>query len=110
MNKTKLFNSYKSKINSLLDRVKNKEITHTIVTINGKRIKCYESIEVLSNDEIKITIAKCLIKQKKCIMTINSDNIDYMFEKYNTDSWNQVLNIMNMDGTCEMNEDNQLYN
>ena len=109
MNKFKLcIANCKSKINSLLNRIRGEEITHIIVTTNANKIKCYESIELFA-DETKITIAKCLIKTKKYIMTINSDNIDYILEKYDDDTWDQVLNIMNVNEIDEACDDNRLY-
>lgn len=108
MNKTqiKLFvTNYKSKINSLLNRVRSKEITHIIVTNQGK-IKCYESVELFSG-ETKITVAKCLIKMKQYIITIDSDNIDYILEKYDDGIWNQICNISNV--VDEENNDYDIY-
>lgn len=107
MNKIKsLINNCKSEINSLLNRVMGEGITHIIIT-NGNKIKCYESIELFS-DETKIIVAKCLIKMKKRIITINDNNIDYISEKYNNDIWNQMINITNTNDD-EIIDDNRLY-
>ena len=91
MNKLLIINC-KSKVKSLLSRIRGKEITHTLVTNNGDKIKCSESIELYSN-ETKIIVAKCLRGIKEYIITINSDNIDYVLEKYDDDVWDQILNI-----------------
>ena len=105
MNKFKLLiNNCQCEINSLLDRVRDKEITHIIVTTNGTKIKCYESIELFS-DEIKIIVAKCLVGMKDKIITINDDNVEYILEKYNNDVWNQVMNIANIDNVDEKTDD-----
>ena len=67
MNEIKLLiTNCKCKINSLLNRARGKEITHIIITTSGRKIKCYESIELFS-DETKILVAKCLIKMKQHI-------------------------------------------
>lgn len=111
MNKLKLtIINCKSEINSLLNRIRGKEITHIIITTNGDKIKCYESIELYS-DEIKIIVAKCLINMKQYIITINDDNIDYILEKYDDDVWNQVVNIVstNNDLVDEKNYDDSIY-
>ena len=93
MNKFKLLiTNCKSKINSLLNRVRGKEITHIIVTSNGDKIKCYDSIE-LYDEENKIMVIKCQIGMKNCLITINSDNIEYTIEKYTDDIWNSILNM-----------------
>jgi len=97
MNKIKLLiTNCKSEINSLLDRAKGAEITHIIVTVNGDKIKCYESVELFS-DETKILVATCKIGNKKSIISIDSNNINYIYEKYNDNSWTEVLNILNTD-------------
>ena len=104
MNKIKLLiNNCKSEINSLLDRVKGKEITHIIVTTDGNKIECYESIELYS-DETKILVATCKIGNKKSVITINGDNINYIYEKYNNDTWNEILNIANIDNSIIMKD------
>ena len=109
MNKFKLLiNNCQCEINSLLDRVRGKEITHIIVTTNGTKIKCYESIELFS-DEIKIIVAKCLVGMKDKIITINDDNVEYILEKYNNDVWNQVMNIANIDNVDEKTDDFSIY-
>lgn len=110
MNKIKLLiNDCKCEINSLLDRVRGKEITHIIVTINGDKIKCYESIELYDN-EIKIIVAKCLIGLKQRIIIITDDKIDYIFENYNDDVWNQVKSIINIDDSInKKNYDYDIY-
>ena len=95
MNKIKLIiTNCKSEINSLLNRVRGKEITHIIVTTNGDKIKCSESVELFSDETVMI-VAKCLNRMKQYIMTINNDNIDYILEKYDGDVWKQISNIAN---------------
>ena len=110
MNKLKLtIINCKSEINSLLNRIRGKEITHIIITTNGDKIKCYESIELYS-DEIKIIVAKCLVGIKDYIITINDDNIDYILEKYDDDVWNQIVNITNTNNNdVEKNYDYSIY-
>lgn len=83
---------------SLLDRVRGKGITHIIIT-GGKKIKCYDSIELFS-DETKIVVITSLIGLKKKIITIDYDKIDYICEKYDDDIWNSVMNI-----TCNTKEE-----
>ena len=100
-------NKIKSKIISLLDRINGKDITHIIVTNNGHKIKCYESIELFS-DETKITVAKCLIRMKQYMITINNENIDYILENYNDDIWNRLCNIGNV-SVSEENDDRSIY-
>lgn len=107
MNKIKsLVLNCKSKINSLLNRVKGKEITHILMTTSGDKIKCHESIEVFSN-EAKFMLAKCQIGIKQYIITIDDNNINYILEKYDDKTWNRVLNIGNIDD--EETIENGLY-
>lgn len=105
MNKFKLcISNCKCEINSLLNRVKGKEITHIIVTTNGTKIKCYDSVELFS-EEIKIIVAKCLVNRKDNIITINDDKVDYILEEYNDEIWNQVINIANCERVNEKIDD-----
>ena len=93
MNKIKLLiNNCRSEINSLLTRVMGKEVTHIMVTITGKKIKCVESLE-LFNGENKIYVAKCLNRLKYNIITINSENVEYIIETCDNDIWNMLCNI-----------------
>ena len=104
MNKIKLLiNNCKSEINSLLGRIKDEEITHIIVTTDGNKIECYESVELFS-DETKILVATCKIGNKKSIISVDSENINYIYEKYNKDSWNEILNIANTDNSIIMKD------
>ena len=99
-----LITNCKCEIKSLLTHVRGEEITHLIVTKDNNKIKCYESIELFS-DETKFIAAKCLIGKKQHIITINDDNINYITEKYNDDIWNQIYNI----GSVNLNEKNEDY-
>ena len=104
-----LITNCKCELNSLLNRIRGEKITHIIVTNNGHKIKCYESVELFSG-ETKIIIATCLIRLKKYMITINDDKVDYILEKYNDNTWNQVLNIINIDGVDESVDDcNSIY-
>lgn len=89
----------KSKIESILDRIKPEEITHTIVTKTGHEIKCYSSIQ-LYEGEVKIIVAKCRIGLKDRLITILDDNIEYISESYNDEAWDSLINIQ------PVNEDN----
>ena len=102
-----IITNWKCEINSLLNRVRGKEINHIIVTTNGHKIKCYESAELYTN-EIKIVVAKCLVGLKQYIITINDDNIDYILENYDDGIWDQVINIANQPENIE-SVDNRHY-
>ena len=109
MNKFKLLiTNCKSKINSLFNRIQNKEIAHIIITTKGDKIKCIDSIELFS-DETKFIVAKCVRKFKYQIITINNDNVAYILEKYDQDTWDKVLNITNVNEIDETCDDNRLY-
>lgn len=99
MNKIKLLiSNCKSEIKSLLTRVMGKEITHILVTTDGKKIRCIDSLELFDNEN-KIYVAKCLKGLKYNITTINSENVEYIMENYNCDIWDTICNInpMNTD-------------
>lgn len=87
-----LITNCKSKIKSLLDRVRGKEVTHIIVTTTGDKIKCIESTDLYDGD-IKIVVAKCIIGSSEKILTINYDNIEYILENYNDNVWNVIINL-----------------
>jgi len=101
------FKLYCEGIESFLNRLLKQEITHIIVTTSGKKIKCYESTELYS-DETRIIIVKSLNRLKQKIITIDYNNIEYVIEKYNDNTWNQILNISNMSNDDEIIED-RLY-
>lgn len=97
----------KSEINSLLDRIRGKEISHIIVTTNGNKLKCYGSVE-LPSEEGSITIAKCLVGLKIKLLVIKSDNVAYCIEQYNDETWNTLINIDD-DNYVDENTDDRLY-
>lgn len=107
VNKFRLcINNCRSEINSLLDRIRGKEITHTFVTVDGDKIKCIDSIELYS-DETKIIIAKCQIGLKTSLVTINEENIRYTIEDFDDEVWKT---LRNMPTNFETNEtDDRLY-
>ncbi len=94
-------------INSLLNRIRGKEITHILVTNTGQKIKCVESIELFEG-EIKIIVAKCQIGLKNHLITIYDDNVEYITEPYDDKTWNTIINMKPMNNDVDI-ENEKLY-
>lgn len=95
-------------IESLIDFIRSDKITHTIITKSGNEIRCYDSVE-LYEGETKIIIAKSQIGLKNRLVTILDDDIEYITETYNDETWNSLLNIPRAETVkTEINE-NILY-
>ena len=93
--------------NKIINKIKN-EITHTIITVSGKRIKCYDSLELYDFNENKLIVAYAKIKGKRKLVTIKDQNVDYMIENFNWDVWNELVALTQMtdsDGEKKENKD-----
>ena len=84
-----------------------REISHILITKIGDKIKCLDSIELYDSEENKIIVAKCHIRLKTKLVTINFENVEYIIESYTDDIWNNLLNIPQPENIKEVN---RLYN
>lgn len=95
-------------LNDLIDRIFGREITHTLMTNTGRKIRCAESME-LFDSENKIYVGKCLENLRYNIITINSDQVEYISEKFDEETWSMICGINPLDTNADDENISRFY-
>ena len=95
-------------IKNIVDYLRGNKVTHSFITVTGDKIDCYDSVELLSDEDV-IIVAKAKVDGKTKIVTINQMNIQYTVEVFEADTWNQITGLLGVDEPEKVKETSVLY-
>ena len=97
-----------------VDEIKKPHVTHVIYTKSGEELFCYRTIEMMrtlpDGEILRLLVCDVLGASNpgdRDIVTVESENIDYIREFYREEAWNQLMAIA-AGGLDMKSEDNSM--